>query len=69
MTDPRQAAIDQATAERQKLKNGECPRCQGAVSATRDQRQTGPSCVVGVWWKYRCDACGYICDLLHPDNN
>ena len=65
----RQQAIDAANEENKLLRAGVCPRCNRPISSKPDRRQGGASSVIGMWHKYKCEHCGYFCDLLHPDNN
>jgi len=63
-------ALEDSNAENALLRAGTCPRCKGSIDSKPDgRRQSGASVIVGAWRNYKCSGCGYVCDLIHPDNN
>lgn len=41
---------------------GECPQCKGhSIVSEVDPRQNGKTSKPGIWIKYTCSKCGYIC--------
>lgn len=60
-------AMQEAQADAEKVRRGECPDCGAAMELTRDKRQQGETEVAGDWHHARC-ACGYFCDVVIDAN-
>lgn len=63
-----QREVDAARAERSAVENGKCPQCHQAIAPMRDQRQHGPTSLLGTWHQVRCSNCGYMADFVIGDN-
>lgn len=61
--------IEQVRKESALVRSGTCPQCGGKMSLKKDQRQAGPSRVVGEWHNAKCLNCDYFCDVVIPQNN
>lgn len=45
------------------LANGLCPQCGKNIERKLDPRQAGPTEFGGIWFNYRCSACGFFTDV------